>query len=329
MKNTIKISSILLALAIAVAVTACSDKQETAPGTPPDHMDEQNNSSTQPGTAEQVPTVKEGTGTYTGQADPHTVEIVVDGKPTAFQLGDGLDQAVADLQEQDQVQFKYEEKAIEGEDTLKQLVLTEIKKSDSVQGAGQDGEVGEGDISGKDSSSSASAGGQSDSGDSKSSANSGNVSKRPAEGKLEVTLEGNDEVRPAKLVHAEGYALYIPEQFSFDAGKHLLYMNVDHEYSVRIEKLPADFNLDQLESQGKEELKPHGEIKKLGAADLTGPMKDALIFLTAFDSSGTHEYIVKELDGSGFVFHVTQPQREASEGFGPLAFAALNSIENE
>lgn len=325
MKNTIKISSILLALAIAVAVTACSDKQETAPGMP-DQTDEQNNSSTQPGNAGQVPTVKEGTGTYTGQADPHTVEIVVDGKPTAFQLSDGLDQAIADLQEQDQVQFKYEEKAIEGEDTLKQLVLTEIKKSDSVQGTGQGAES---DTSGKDSSSSASTGGQSDSGDSKSSASSGSVSKRPAEGKLEVTLEGNDEVRPAKLVQAEGYSLYIPEQFSFDAGKHLLYMNVDHEYSVRIEKLPADFNLDQLESQGKEELKPHGEIKKLGAADLTGPMKDALIFLTAFDSSGTHEYIVKELDGSGFVFHVTQPQREASEGFGPLAFAALNSIENE
>lgn len=127
MKNTIKISSILLALAIAVAVTACSDKQDTAPGTP-DHMDEQNNPSTQPGNAEQVPSVKEGTGTYTGQADPHTVEIVVDGKPTAFQLGDGLDQTVADLQEQDHVQFKYEEKAIEGEDTLKQLVLTELKK---------------------------------------------------------------------------------------------------------------------------------------------------------------------------------------------------------
>lgn len=274
MKNTIKISSILLALAIAVAVTACSDKQETAPGTP-DRVDEQNNPSTQPGNAEQVPSVKEGTGTYTGQADPHTVEIVVDGKPTAFQLGDGLDQAVADLQEQDPVQFKYEEKAIEGEDTLKQLVLTEIKKSDSVQGAGESGEDG---TSGKDSSSSASAGGQSDSGDSKSSASSGSVSKRPAEGKLEVTLEGNDEVRPAKLVQAEGYSLYIPEQFSFDAGKHLLYMNVDHEYSVRIEKLPADFNLDQLESQGKKELKPYGEIKKLGAADLTGPMKDALIF---------------------------------------------------
>ncbi|OZB98274.1 hypothetical protein [Paenibacillus sp. XY044] len=326
MKNTIKISSILLALSLAVAITACGDKQEPAPSTP-DQKDEQNNPSGQPGTAEQVPSVKEGTGTYTGQADPHTVEIVVDGKPTAFQLGEGLDQAVADLQEQDHVQFKYEEKAIEGEDTLKQLVLIEIKKSDSGQ---EEDQGGKGDTSGKDSSSpNASGGSPSESGDSKSSGSSGSISKRPSEGKLEVTLEGNNEVRPAKLVQADGYSLYIPEQFSFDASKHLLYMNIDHEYSVRIEKLPADFNLDQLELQGKEELKPYGEIKKLGATDLTGPMKDALIFLTAFDSSGTHEYIVKELDGSGFVFHVTQPQREASEGFGPLAFAALNSIENE
>jgi len=80
---------------------------------------------------EEAPAVKQGKGSITGLADSHTVEIIVDGKPMAFQFDEKLKPAVEAMKPDEQVKFKYEEKAIEGDATLKQLVLTEISKADA------------------------------------------------------------------------------------------------------------------------------------------------------------------------------------------------------
>ncbi|MEI0740306.1 hypothetical protein VQ056_32985 [Paenibacillus sp. JTLBN-2024] len=69
----------------------------------------------------------------TGLADSHTVEIIVDGKPMAFQFDETLKPDVEAMKPDQQVEFKYEEKAIEGDASLKQLVLTEIAKAGSAK----------------------------------------------------------------------------------------------------------------------------------------------------------------------------------------------------
>ncbi|RUT30657.1 hypothetical protein EJP77_12615 [Paenibacillus zeisoli] len=297
MTNKLKMASALLAMVMVLALAACSNgkSEQPATGQAPTKTG-QNETANKPEDQPKEMVMKEGTGTFTGLADPHTVEIIMDGNPAAFQLGEGMDQAVAGLQKNDNVSFKYEEKTGLGDSAAKQLVLTEITK--------------------------AASGGASGSGDSA-------AKERPKTGKLEVTLEGNTEQRTASLVKGEGYSFYIPEQFTFDSKAGLLYMNIDKNYAVRIEKLPSDSNLEDLETKGRKKLEPHGKVTKLIGEEINPLMRDAKLFLLSSGKSATYEYIVKELDGSRFIFHVDMPQGEPSEGFGPLAFAALNTIENE
>lgn len=124
---------LMLVAMLSMALAACSqDGGETsgsggssaAPGSSSSAVEEQGTN------GEQVnPEVKEGSGIYTGQADPHTIEITMDGQAAAFQLGEGMDSEVAKLEEQTPVDFTYMEKAIKGEVELKQLILLSIQPS--------------------------------------------------------------------------------------------------------------------------------------------------------------------------------------------------------
>lgn len=126
---------LMLVAMLSMALAACGqDGGETsgsggssaAPGSSSSATEEQGTS------GEQVnPEVKEGSGMYTGQADPHTIEITIDGQAAAFQLGEGMDSEVAELEEQTPVDFTYMEKVIEGEAELKQLILLSIQPSAS------------------------------------------------------------------------------------------------------------------------------------------------------------------------------------------------------
>ncbi|WP_136605009.1 hypothetical protein [Paenibacillus dokdonensis] len=290
-KNKVKICSFLLTLLLVLSLAACeSHSKETS--SPP----EQDKSvSQEPVKPEQTTVIKEGSGSFSGLADPHTVEIIVEGKPLSFQFGEALKQSVEQIKPDQQVEFKYEEKAIEGDATLKQLILTGITKSEAK----------------------------------KSDDNSSVDKALPDDKKLDVTLEGEEEQRIAKLVRGDGYAMYMFEQFAFDREKNLLYMHVDPRFKVRIEKLTSDFNLDVLMLKGKAELGKHGEVTRLKESGLVGTVKGSKLFLMVQDKTGTYEYIAKELDGNGYIFHVDIPQGEAAEGFVPLAFATLNTITNQ
>lgn len=62
------------------------------------------------------------TGTYNGQADPHTIEVETDEGPTAFQLSDKAREDVEGLNPGVEVTYTYYEKG-------EQRIITSIKKS--------------------------------------------------------------------------------------------------------------------------------------------------------------------------------------------------------
>jgi len=292
--NTMKVSASFLVLLMGFSLVACGNSNPAAQ--PP-----VNNTEEQSPAPEQQPNesaVIEAEGILTGWADPHTVEIRVNEEPMSFQVSEDLQKSLDDIDDEDSVRFKYVEKTIDA--TTKQLVLTEIAKmesSDNNNGSNAGGTV---------------------------------MSDRPKTAELEVTVEGMTEKRPVTLAQAKGYSLYVFEPMAFDAEDHELTMKIDPDYEVEIEKLPADYNLDVLKMDAKEELSETGEVKQLTAEQLSnGPMKDAKLYMMSQNDKKTEYFIVKELDGNGFVFHIHAPIGEPSEGFLPMAYASLNSIMNE
>ncbi|APO47064.1 MULTISPECIES: hypothetical protein [Paenibacillus] len=292
--NTMKVSASLLVLLMGFSLVACGNSNPAAQPTV-------NNTEEQSPAPEQQPNESaaiEAEGILTGWADPHTVEIRVNEKPMSFQVSEDLQKSLDDIDDEDSVRFKYVEKTIDA--TTKQLVLTEIAKiesSDDNNGSNAGGTV---------------------------------TSDRPKTSELEVTVEGMTEKRPVTLAQAKGYSLYVFEPMAFDAEDHELTMKIDPDYEVEIEKLPANYNLDALKMDAKEELSETGEVKQLTAEQLSnGPMKDARLYMMSQNDKKTEYFIVKELDGNGFIFHIQAPIGEPSEGFLPMAYASLNSIMNE
>lgn len=292
--NTMKVSASLLVLLMGFSLVACGNSNPAAQPTV-------NNTEEQSPAPEQQPNESaaiEAEGILTGWADPHTVEIRVNEKPMSFQVSEDLQKSLDDIDDEDSVRFKYVEKTIDA--TMKQLVLTEIAKiesSDDNNGSNAGGTV---------------------------------TSDRPKTSELEVTVEGMTEKRPVTLAQAKGYSLYVFEPMAFDAEDHELTMKIDPDYEVEIEKLPANYNLDALKMDAKEELSETGEVKQLTAEQLSnGPMKDARLYMMSQNDKKTEYFIVKELDGNGFIFHIQAPIGEPSEGFLPMAYASLNSIMNE
>jgi hypothetical protein len=249
---------------------------------------------------------KQGKGEFMGLADPHTVEIKTEGASFSYQLGEGTEDAVSGLNSGDAVSFEYTEITLEGDNTVTQLTLTKIQK-DTIAG---------------------NIGGQ------------GNVAKLPAgnlpAGELPATkeftfnLEGNEEVRSAKLAQGNGYALYVFEQFSFDAKSNRLTMNVDTNYYVDIQKLPASYKLDDIKVDYEKELAKVGDVRSTKSVEINPLLGGGVsLFLVSSNDKLTREVIVKEVDGVGYLFRVNMPKDEPSEGFGPLAFASMSSIANQ
>jgi len=298
---------LIAALAATMALSACADDN----GNPaPANGNETglNNNGAANDTGEDTgtsPVTIQGTGTYVGQIDTHSIEIEGTDGPAAYQLAEGMEAVLEALQEGDEVSFEYVEQAVEGDDSVKQLILTSLSKS------GTDAGGNGGGVSGSP------------------GAEGGKLDELPDTKKIEVEVEGMAEERDATLVQGDGYGLYMFEQFSFDAEANKLTMNVDPEYAVEIVRLPDGYDLESLRQEAEQELGAVGDVRVLKDEELHRSMQGASLFLIASNDSLTKEYVVKEVDGTGYAFKINMPHREASEGFGPLAFASINSMVSE
>lgn len=72
---------------------------------------------------------KSATGTFTGLADEHSAEIMVDGQPMVFQLSDAAQTVAGSLKEEAKVSFQYTEKAIPGDDKIKSMTITKLQEA--------------------------------------------------------------------------------------------------------------------------------------------------------------------------------------------------------
>lgn len=282
-----------ICLALLVSLTACGGQEQTpsaGDGTQsfPLNVSEPQASSLEDTGAEGTLT---GSGVYQGQGDTTSIEITVDGKPQVFQLGEVPDSVLDGIETGDKVQFEYTEQNVDQDDTLKLYTLVKLEKAGSEPADG-----------------------------------AADFADLPQEKDLSVTLEGNEEQRPAKLVQGNGYALYVPEGFSFDPKENKLSMDVDPHYFAAISKAPADSKLEYLKFEADQELSDVGRVKELTGDEIAQPMRDAQLFMLGDGSLKDKEYIVKTFGGQEYIFRLEIPVGEPSEGFSPLAYGALNSL---
>ncbi|MFC6652268.1 hypothetical protein [Paenibacillus rhizoplanae] len=72
----------------------------------------------------------QGSGTYVGQMDTHSVEIMTEEGPTAFELGTGTADAPELLEMDDPVVFTYVEKIVGNDPVVIQRILSSLTKAD-------------------------------------------------------------------------------------------------------------------------------------------------------------------------------------------------------
>lgn len=295
-KNTFSI--ILLTVVAVLTLSACGTRSHTdntaSQGT--DQPKTQQSQVKPESVAE--PEVKQGTGVYNGAADPHTVEIETNGEVQSFQLGDGLDTVVAGLKEGDSVAFEYSEKAVEGDATTKQLILTKIQKTEAATGSKENG--------------------------TSSQATGGERSKTQA---FELSLEGKKATHTATLAQGEGYSLYVFDPMSLFPDQNRVALAIDDNYYAEMTMLPSDFNLDKLEKEGEKELASIGKVKKLDKAAVPQALTSSRLFLQASDSKLTRQYIVMENKTGGFIVKVNIPRGEPAEGFESYIYTSLESLQ--
>ncbi|MDO7908804.1 hypothetical protein Q5741_20680 [Paenibacillus sp. JX-17] len=292
----------LLTLSMSLSLAACGPKPQSSPSVPAKEETSQN----QPETSEPAaqPEIQSAQGVYNGAADPHTVEIELNGQATAFQLGEGLENTVNDFEEGDKVNIEYLEKAVEGDSTVKQLILTKIEKTDGASdSAGNSG----GTSSGQGSNTAG--------------------TERPATQEFEVTLEGSTEKQPAQLAEGNGYSLYVFDPMSFFPDQNRVAMAVDDHYYAEIKKLPSDFSLDTLEQEGREDLKAAGTVSKVEKSSYPSGLTDAHLVLQAANDKTTEQYIVIENASGGFAVKVSIPQGEPAEGFSNYIYTTLQTLQ--
>lgn len=73
--------------------------------------------------------VQEGTGTYNGQIDNHSIEIEFGGEPVAFQIDEDISEQISGWDEGVAVKFQYKETNLEADgQQLKQRTIVSIDK---------------------------------------------------------------------------------------------------------------------------------------------------------------------------------------------------------
>lgn len=299
MNKPAKITSLASALLLTFALTACGGLDAPAPGSESEDYQElptapKPDENAQPGSEEAI----SETGEYNGQGDPHTIEVDVNGTPTSFQLAEGVSSQLEGLNEGDTIFFEYVQRTIEGSE-VPQLEILSLKKAET---AGADG------------------GGNSE---------EETAAERPATETFEMTSEGMPDRRTAELQQGDGYSLYVFDAYTFDAAENKLYLTAYPDYYAQIEKLPSDFNLDELRIEGQKELEEYGEAREYADDQLAeGPMYGARMLLQVSGENGLHDYVVWEPEGeNGYVFRLHAPSGEASETFPTPALTSLASIQ--
>ncbi|MCM3127096.1 MULTISPECIES: hypothetical protein [unclassified Paenibacillus] len=144
-----------------------------------------------------------------------------------------------------------------------------------------------------------------------------------------MTAEGNQSL-DGRLNHGEGFSVYVFEKFTFDAATGRLSLSSNPDYSVEIEPLPADYDLDQLEAAAIEELSQIGEVSDYSGELVEHPLRSAKLYLQASGENGISDYMVWTSEqGDAFEFRLHNPKGEEASDFAGPVIVSLSTVQKD
>ncbi|GIP50628.1 hypothetical protein J53TS2_42190 [Paenibacillus sp. J53TS2] len=144
-----------------------------------------------------------------------------------------------------------------------------------------------------------------------------------------LTGEGNQTLE-AKLHQGEGFSLYVFDNFAFDADEGRLYLNSNSKYEVKIKPLSANYDLEQLQVEGRKELEALGKVSDFSGELVEHPLGSAEIYLQASGADGISDYIVwKSETGDGFLFRLHNPKGEEASNFAGPVLVSLSTVQGD
>lgn len=155
----------------------------------------------------------------------------------------------------------------------------------------------------------------------------GPESTRPQSEKFDLMTSKGNQSHKATLHQGEDFSLYVFEKFAFDATEGRLFLSDNPAYYVDIKLLPANYDLTQLETEGREELDKFGEVSDFSGELVEHPLGSAEIYLQATSGEGISDYIVwKSKTGDGFLFRLHNPKGEEASDFAAPVFVSLSTV---
>ncbi|WP_149196293.1 hypothetical protein [Luteimonas suaedae] len=153
----------------------------------------------------------------------------------------------------------------------------------------------------------------------------------PPERQLQVTVEGQTELRSATLFESpQGYALYVLPQIAMTQEEpccDLAYARVDDGFFMRIERIDPEQDLGTLRENMELALSGVGTAEDVPAGQAGADnVRDAELFLRARGDDLTVNMLVARIDGGRYRITLHLPHREAAEGINPSLWAMLESL---
>ncbi|MCG7381183.1 hypothetical protein [Paenibacillus sp. ACRRY] len=157
-----------------------------------------------------------------------------------------------------------------------------------------------------------------------------NETTRPETESFELmTADGNQSME-AVLKQGNGFSLYVFEKFAFDESAGRLSLSSNPDYVVDIEPLPSDYDLTQLEAEGKEELSAVGEVSDYSGELVEHPLGFAELYLQASGEEGISDYMVwKSEAGDAFLFRLHNPKGEEASDFAGPVLVSLSTVQSD
>lgn len=144
-----------------------------------------------------------------------------------------------------------------------------------------------------------------------------------------MTADGNQSME-AVLKQGEGFSLYVFEKFTFDEAAGRLSLSSNPDYYVDIEPLPSDYDLTQLEAEGKEELSAVGEVSDYSGELVEHTLGFAELYLQASGEEGISDYMVwKSEAGDAFLFRLHNPKGEEASDFAGPVLVSLSTVQSD